>query len=124
MKTGTFRTYKGKNSISIAIYPPLTYTGDKFPDLYPDRKTFFSKKADEIDEKQYEEQYRERVLSKLNPQEIYDMLNGKVLLCWEPPGEFCHRRIVASWIQENLGIEVPEWKQGDDDIKDLTKPLF
>ena len=124
MKTSSFKTYKGENGVAICIYPPIDWMAARFPALEPDRQTFFSKKADQIDEVQYEKQYRERVLSKLDPQKIYDTLKGQVLLCWESPGEFCHRRIVAAWIEENLGIEVPEWQPGDDDPKDIQKPLF
>lgn len=124
MKTSNFKTYKGSMGVAICIYPPLDWQGEQFPSLAPDRQTFFAKKANEIDEKEYEKQYRERVLSKLNPDKIYDMFSNKVLLCWEPPGEFCHRRIVADWLMEELGIEVPEWKLGDDDPKDNVKPLF
>lgn len=124
MKTSNFKTYKGNMGVAICIYPPLDWQGEQFPSLAPDRQTFFAKKANEIDEKEYEKQYRERVLSKLNPDKIYDMFSNKVLLCWESPGEFCHRRIVADWIMEELGIEVPEWNPGDDDPKDNVKPLF
>ena len=124
MKTSNFKTYKGDMGIAICLYPPIDYTGAQFPSLAPDRQTFFAKKADEIDEKEYEKQYKEKVLSKKDPKEIYKSLQNNVLLCWEPPGEFCHRRILAAWIEENLGIEVPEWKPGDDDPSDLQKPLF
>ena len=124
MKTSNFRNYKGDRGVAICIYPPIDWMDARFPSLEPDRQTFFAKKADQITEEQYEKQYRERVLSKLDPQKIYDTLKGQVLLCWENPGEFCHRRIVAAWIEENLGIEVPEWKQGDDDPNDIQKPLF
>ena len=124
MKTSNFRNYKGDRGVAICIYPPIDWMDARFPSLEPDRQTFFAKKADQITEEQYEKQYRERTLSKLDPQKIYDTLKGQVLLCWENPGEFCHRRIVAAWIEENLGIEVPEWKQGDDDPNDIQKPLF
>lgn len=124
MKTGTFRTYKGENGLSIAIYPPLNYTGAQYLSLTPDRQTFFAIKAGEIDEEEYEKQYRERVLSKLNAKEIYKRFQKNVLLCWEDAGEFCHRRIVADWIQEEIGIEIPEWKPGDDEPKNLQTPLF
>jgi hypothetical protein len=34
------------------------------------------------------------------------------LLCWEKPpftaSNWCHRRLVASWLQQQLGIDVPE----------------
>ena len=114
MKTSNFKTYKGDKGVAICIYPPIDWMDARYPALEPDRQTFFAKKADQITEEQYEQQYRERVLSKLDPQKIYDTLKGQVLLCWENPGEFCHRRIVAKWIEENLGIEVPEWQPGDE----------
>lgn len=31
-----------------------------------------------------------------------------ILLCWEAPGEFCHRRVVAEWIERETGLVVPE----------------
>lgn len=124
MKTGTFRTYKGDNALSIAIYPPMDYTGAQLLSLAPDKRTFFDIKAGKIDEIEYEKQYRERVLSKLDAKEIYEKFQKSVLLCWEDAGEFCHRRIVADWIAEETGIEIPEWKPGDDDPKDFQTPLF
>ena len=124
MKTSNFGTYKGNLGLSICIWPPLDWNGEQYPSLAPDRQTFFAKKAGEIDEAEYERQYRERVLSKIDANKFYDIYANRVLLCWEPPGEFCHRRIVADWIKEELGIEVPEWKPGDDDPDDNVKPLF
>jgi hypothetical protein len=35
-----------------------------------------------------------------------------VLLCWEAPGEPCHRFMAASWLREKAGIEVPELVPG------------
>ena len=35
-----------------------------------------------------------------------------VLLCWERPGEPCHRRLWASWWFEQTGQEVPELQPG------------
>ncbi|EDP8947924.1 hypothetical protein IDN71_003483 [Salmonella enterica] len=32
-----------------------------------------------------------------------------VLLCWEKPGEFCHRQLVARWFRRELGIAVEEY---------------
>jgi len=124
MKTGSFRTYRGENGVSISLYPPLDYSGAQFPKLAPDRETFFAKKSGEIDEAQYEKQYRERVLSKVDAKTVYELFPKGVLLCFEGAGDFCHRRIVAAWIQEELGIEIAEWKPGDDDPKDFQTPLF
>lgn len=32
-----------------------------------------------------------------------------VLLCWERPGQFCHRRLVADWFHDHLGETVVEY---------------
>jgi hypothetical protein len=123
MKTSCFKCYKGNNGISIARRSPITYNGPEYFLLQPDSKTFYDIKNGIIDEVEYEKRFRNNTLSKLNPQEVYETLKDKVLLCWEPAGEFCHRRIVASWFKEELGIEVPEWKASDEKIKN-TKELF
>lgn len=54
--------------------------------------------------------YRQEVLNKLNPTQVLRDLgcDDFILLCWEPPGQFCHRRVVAVWLQKELGLEVPE----------------
>ena len=36
-----------------------------------------------------------------------------ILLCWERPGEFCHRRVLADYLRTQTGIEVPELQPGD-----------
>lgn len=54
-------------------------------------------------------------LKKLSPEGIVENINslahGKncILLCYEKPGEFCHRRIVAKWLKHYLNIEVEEY---------------
>jgi hypothetical protein len=48
-------------------------------------------------------------LATLDPKEIQARLgDNAVLLCWEKPGEGCHRRIVAEWLEAALGIVIPE----------------
>ena len=41
-----------------------------------------------------------------------EMLSGgkdDALCCYEKPGDFCHRHILAKWITENTGIEITEF---------------
>jgi len=54
--------------------------------------------------------YSAEVLNKLNPTQVLQDLGGDdfVMLCWEPPGEFCHRRVVAAWLKKELGLEIQE----------------
>lgn len=39
--------------------------------------------------------------------------NDVALVCYEKPGEFCHRRIVAEWLKETAGITVEEYEPQD-----------
>jgi uncharacterized protein (DUF488 family) len=54
--------------------------------------------------------YKTQVLDKLDARQVLQDLGDDdvVLLCWEPPGGFCHRRVVAAWLKKELGLEVPE----------------
>ena len=41
-----------------------------------------------------------------------EMLSGGqdvALCCYEKPGDFCHRHILAKWITDNTGIEIKEF---------------
>jgi len=101
------------NAVSIAGRAPDWYKGKQYKKLAP-KYFFFKKFKDEWDEKYgdeeyYIEQYNKEVLSKLDPMKVYEELGGDaVLLCWEKPGEFCHRHIVAKWLSKELHIEVKE----------------
>jgi hypothetical protein len=129
MKTSCFKYYTGEMGVAICLYPPIDWSGLRFPALEPERDIFFAIKNGQLTQKEYEKLYRENTLGKLDPQTILSMFNKNVLLCWEDPGEFCHRRIVAKWIQESIGIEVPEWNYKDEKLLQLQqkkniKPLF
>ena len=71
------------------------------------------------DENQTQEQYIERynrlVLGTLRVENVVrdiERLSGgrdAALLCYEKPGDFCHRHLLAKWITEESGVEVKEW---------------
>jgi len=125
MKTSCFKYYTGDDGVAICLYPPIDWADLRFPALAPSKEMFYEIKHGEITKEQYEKRYREEILSQLDPRQIYNMFKNNVLLCFEDPGEFCHRRIVAAWIRENIGIEVPEWEPRDE-IKKISNanPLF
>ena len=66
-----------------------------------------------MEQEQYTVAYN-RILDSLSPRQIVEFLegvsNGKdvVLLCYEKPGDFCHRQLVAAWMNKN-GIVVEEY---------------
>jgi len=95
-------------AVAISGKSPPWYNGAEFKELAP-KFWFFEKYKRDGDEGFYREQYQQEVLSHLDPEEVYNRLGqNSVLLCWEKPGEFCHRRIVADWLTNALDIEVIE----------------
>ena len=44
----------------------------------------------------------------MDPKEVYNNLNNCILLCYEEGTNFCHRYIVAYWLEITLGIKVDE----------------
>ena len=57
----------------------------------------------------YINQYYNTVLFQLNPQEIFNELGeDAILLCYELPNQFCHRHLVANWLNINLNINITE----------------
>lgn len=109
MQTSYFAKYKGINAVSIALSTPNWYQNCKiYKKLAPSWELLKKYKQDK-DEEYYTECYYEEVLNKLDPQQVYTELGeDAVLLCWEKSGDFCHRHIVADWLEERLGIEVDE----------------
>ena len=59
-------------------------------------------------EENYTIHYYSEVLNVLDPHQVYGELGeNAVLLCWEKQW-FCHRFLVAQWLEKELGIEVKE----------------
>lgn len=68
-------------------------------------------------ENEYIKDYYENVLRKLDPYEVYESLDGSVLLSYGTEGKLSHRHIVASWLELFLGVEVPELSADGKNIK-------
>lgn len=108
-----FTSYFGKSSkhpkaVSIAGKAPDGFKGREYKKLAP-KYWFFIRYKQDGDEKFYTAQFQAEVLDKLDPKSVLeDLGEDAVLLCYEKPGKFCHRRLVAKWLEENLGIEVKE----------------
>jgi hypothetical protein len=99
-------TAKGLYPISIALSARY-FSGKCYRKLNPDRSFL------DDEPKTYEKKYN-KILEALNPvdvvNELFQISEGKdiVLLCHESQGVFCHRRLVAKWLEKNLNIEVKE----------------
>jgi hypothetical protein len=114
MKTSCFHVFQGPGRICIARYAPRgTPAGFRtFKALAPGE--WFNK----VGEDEYRSLYFGEILGKLDARQVVadlEELAGAaepVLLCWEKPPltskNWCHRRMVAEWLKDKLGVDVPE----------------
>jgi uncharacterized protein (DUF488 family) len=96
------------NAVSIAGKAPEWYKGRQYKKLAP-KYWFFKKFKEDNDIVFYTEHYYKEVLDLLDPLEIVQELGeNAVILCWEASDKFCHRHLVAEWLQKHLNIEIKE----------------
>jgi hypothetical protein len=121
MKTSNFANnarYK-LNGISISRYPDRRsgFKGPEFTPLMPSAQllAWYKESGDwEVYSAHYNDQLR-----LLDAQKVYNYLGAlslvpePILLCYESAktldAQPCHRCLVASWFERELGIVVPEW---------------
>jgi len=119
MRTSYFSNIKNVTKpISIAAGAPRWYVGAQYMRLAPKYDTLKDYKSGKIDKDQYTKEYHEKVLNLLDADVIYAYLtsiyNEEVtLLCWEKPGQFCHRNLVAKWFKDQLDIDITELGQDE-----------
>lgn len=89
--------------VSISIKPPYWWRGAHYPPLCPTKEMLRMSRAE------YDAQFDE-ILSQLDPRQVFAELGeNAVLLCYETPNTWCHRRRVAEWLEQSLGIVIPEF---------------
>ena len=102
------------NLVCVAGYAPKFFydlpNARFMPELAPRRDWFWEwKRNNHLSNDWYIEKYNETVLSKLDPRKVVEELgDGAVMLCYEKPGDFCHRHLIADWIAKGTGITVEE----------------
>lgn len=106
------------NFIPIAICgkAPDNWDGLCYKRLAP-KWEFFKVWKDNHDNNYYISNFYSQVLSKLNPQsvvrELFNMCpkgTFPVLICYEKPDDFCHRHLVADWLNNN-GFQTEEFRE-------------
>ena len=102
--------------ISICGKAPDWYEGLQYKKLAP-KYDFFMKWKENHDNDYYIKCYKEQVLNKLNVEDVIFDLVGILnvnedidiaLLCYEKPSDFCHRHLLAKWLNK-YGFECKEW---------------
>ena len=117
MNTSFFGNLKNiGNPLSISRVPPDWYQGSQLKLLAPPYELLKAAHAG-LSATDYEKEFSRHVLNYLDPKEVYEAIceeHGEdvTLLCFETlekPGEFCHRRMVAKWLEETCEVKIPEW---------------
>lgn len=118
--------------VSIAGKAPIGYAGAEYKKLAP-KWSFFSVWKETQDNDYYIKHFNEEVLNKLSisrlrtglqmllPYEIKEQMKTEfwnneefhlALVCYEKPGAFCHRHLVADWLTQH-GFPCLEWTEAN-----------
>lgn len=112
--TGNYTNCKCGNLISISgdRGKKVGFVGKAIPQLAPKRSfweiwhTNIGKISEEENMMYYINEYYKQVLSKVNIEELLKNEKDPILLCYEESEEFCHRHVLAEYINLIYGIEV------------------
>lgn len=127
--TGSYNNCKGSNTVSISgdRGKLVEYDGEVYSKIAP-KLSFWKvwhdnigKISDQENNIYYIKEYYKEVLSLLDPKQALKDLDNSILLCYEEPQFFCHRHIVAAWLEMELGIIVNEVKIIDDKIIEIKR---
>ena len=113
-----YTSYFGKvKELDLGLYTPIAICGKavdgwQFPQykrLAPSWSIYSEYKLHGGTEERYIERYKAEILGKLSIDKVVDDLysmtadgTDPVLICYEKPGDFCHRHLVAEWLGKDL----------------------
>ena len=111
--------------IGVCCYPPKWFKGPNLASIGPTPDILEKCKSNHLE---YVKRYKNEILSiQGNPQDFIDRVkfisDGKdvALCCFETPDQFCHRHLIAEWLNETLNLDVKEFEKTNE-IK--VNPLF
>ena len=131
--TGNYDECKVGNLISISgdRGKKVGFKGKAIPQLAPKKGfwTIYDSNIGKIDEetnnKYYIQEYYKQVLSKADIQELLKNEKDPILLCYEKGQNFCHRHILAEYIELMYGIEVKDIKIDEKlNIEENARPTY
>lgn len=115
----------GVMPIGIARWKPRFYEGVNMFSVAPTRYML----SDDCEREEYLELYDE-ILRKRGAQsilgEICTIAQGRnvALLCYEKPGDFCHRHLLADFLNKELGLNIREFEAPAPAPKPTQTSLF
>lgn len=113
--------------VAICAKSPQWYTGLEYKKLAPTYE-ILKRYMKEKNEEWYTREYHKQILEKLDPYQVFREISDMMpddnhipcLICYEKPGDFCHRHLVAKWFQD-ARITCVEFGSGD---LPIIKPEF
>lgn len=108
------RNSNNPKAIGISLMVPPWYNGERMEILAPTREMIEKHKYNKAiyNDNDYSVDYIDLLKERnLTPELVLDMIpDGSILLCYEKPYDFCHRRVLAEWIEYHTGNPILEWK--------------
>ncbi len=101
--------------VAVSGKVPNFFKGIEYPEFAPRWEVFKEWKNERISNEEYSNKYK-KYLNTLDKEEIkFDLdspheAGNLILLCYEKPGDFCHRHVLADWLEENFGYKVKEYE--------------
>ncbi|MBR1785294.1 MAG: DUF488 family protein [Bacteroidales bacterium] len=111
--------------IGIARWKPRFYEGVCMYSVAPTRYML----SDDCEHEEYLELYDE-ILRKRGAASIINEINSiahgrnVALLCYEKPGDFCHRHLLADFLNKELGLNIREYEAPAPAPKPTQTSLF
>ena len=131
--TGNYEECKVGNLISISgdRGRSVGFKGKAIPKLAP-KKVFWDiwhdnigKMPEEENNRYYIEQYYKQVLSKVDIEELLEDEKDPILLCFEKGQEFCHRHVLAEYIEMTYGVKVRDIKIDENlNVEENKRPEY
>ena len=131
--TGNYEECKVGNLISISgdRGKSVGFKGKAIPELAPKRAFWniyhdnIGKIPEEENNRYYIEQYYKQVLSKVDIEELLKDEKDPILLCFEKGQDFCHRHVLAEYIEMTYGIKVRDIKIDENlNIEENKRPEY
>ncbi len=101
-------------AVGISLNVPDWYEGKRLEYLAPKSDMVGKLKRGSVNynQRRYTREYLDVLKSRnVNAQRLIDDLpDGTLLLCYESPKDFCHRHLLAEWIERKTGFIISEWK--------------
>ena len=131
--TGNYEESKIGNLISISgdRGKKANFEGKAIPKLAPKRAFWevwhsnIGNISEEENTRYYIEEYYRQVLAKVNIEELLKDEKNPILLCYEKGQEFCHRHVLAEYIELTYGVKVRDIKIDDKlNIEENPRPEY